>query len=120
MKVITNGIKERYIIYKLYENIENKIYIGKTTIPIYMRINSHRHGKLRADQHFSTIGWDNVIFEILDWSCDKESLLKKENTIISQHFITHGEKLLNKNSTHSNNHLLPSEFKHLAVNFFET
>ena len=120
MKVITNGIKERYIIYKLYENIENKIYIGKTTIPIYMRINSHRHGKLRADQHFSTIGWNNVVFEIIDWSYDKESLLKKEDTIIGQHFITHGEKLLNKNSTHSDIYSLPSEFKHLAVNFFET
>lgn len=96
MKIITNGINERYIIYKLYENIEGKIYIGKTTIPVYMRINLHRHGILKADQHFSNIGWDNVTFEIIDWSYDKNILKEKERSTIYLYFLRYQQKMLNR------------------------
>ena len=118
MRIIKNGINERYIVYKLYDDV--KIYIGKTTLPIYMRINSHRHGKLRADKYFSEIGWDNVTFEIIDWSYDKKSLLMKEDNIIGQYYMMHKEKLLNKNSTnYSYFHMIPLDFEKLARNYFE-
>ena len=35
MRVITNGIDEIYKIYRMSENVQNKIYIGKTKLPIY-------------------------------------------------------------------------------------
>ena len=119
MKIITNGIKERYIIYKLYDIIYGRIYVGKTTIPIYMRINSHRHGKLDADKYFSSIGWENVIFEIIDWSNDKSSLLKKEYEQIKKYYKLYKNKVLNKYSTQPIYINIPKEFKKLADNFFE-
>ena len=117
MKIITNGIKERCIIYKLYDN--EKIYIGKTTIPIYMRINSHRHGKLSADKYFSEIGWDNVIFEIIDYSNDKIILAKKEEEQIMKYYTMNKDNVLNKNcSLRTGYYIIPQEFKKLANNFF--
>ena len=118
MRIITHDIKERYIVYKLYDVIEGKVYIGKTTIPIYMRINTHRHGKLDADKYFSSIGWDNVVFEIMDWSNDRSNLLKKEETLIQKHYMSDASKLLNKNSTHSDCFCIPKDLKKLADNFF--
>ena len=119
MKIIINGIKERYIIYKLYDIINEKVYIGKTTIPIYMRINTHRHGNLNADKYFSSIGWENVIFEIIDWSNDKITLLKKENDQILKYYTTNKSNLLNKNcSLISDYKVIPSDFKKLASKYF--
>ena len=116
MKIITNGIKERHKIYKMYENIEGKFYFGKTSLPIYMRINQHRHGKINADKHFSKIGWENVTFEIIDWSYDNENALIKESEYITMAKYTHPDKLLNVNSTfwHS---VFPLEFQPLIKNY---
>ena len=119
MKIITNGIKERCIIYKLYDN--EKVYVGKTTIPIYMRINSHRHGKLSADKYFSEIGWDNVTFEIIDWSYDNQTLLLKEDAQIRRHYMMYKENILNKNGIQfAMYNYFPSDFEKLARNFFDT
>ena len=98
MKIIKNGIKENFIIYKIYN--DDKIYIGKTTIPIYIRINNHRHGILEADQYFRSVGWDNVTFEIIDYSNDRTTLLKKENEQIIHHYELYKDKILNKYNTH--------------------
>ena len=120
MRIIKNGINERYIVYKLYDDVNEKIYIGKTTIPIYMRINSHRHGTLQADKYFSQIGWDKVTFEIIDFSLDKENLLKKESNYILKYYTMYKEKLLNINSKMISNFIhFPTEFKKLAHNYFE-
>jgi len=119
MKIITNGIKARCIIYKLYDSINQKVYVGKTTIPIYMRINSHRHGKLNADKYFSEIGWDNVIFEIIDSCDDKTILAQKEEEQILKYHLMGRDKLLNKNcSSLRGFYVIPQEFKRLANNFF--
>ena len=116
MKVVTNGITERYKIYKMYETIEGKLYIGKTSLPIYMRINQHRHGKITADKHFSKIGWENVTFEIIDWSYDNGSALKKESNYISSARSTHHEKLLNKHHAILS-WCFPLEFQSLIQNY---
>ena len=119
MKIITNGIKQRSIIYKLYDIINEKVYIGKTTIPIYMRINSHRHGKLNADVYFSEIGWDNVIFEIIDYSDDKAILAQKEEEQIVKYHLIDRDKLLNKNcSLLTDYYIIPQEFKILSKHYF--
>lgn len=120
MKIITNGIKEIFIIYKMYDIINGKIYIGKTTIPIYMRINLHKHSKkLEADRYFSSIGWENVIFEVIDWSHDKSILLKKEDEQIRKHFKLYENKILNKYNTRPVFFHIPKDIKKLSCNYFE-
>ena len=119
MRIITNEIKGTFIIYKMYVIINGKIYVGKTTIPIYMRINIHRHGKLDADKYFASIGWENVVFEIIDWSNDRTNLLKMEDEQIRKHFKMYENKVLNKYSTQPVYFRIHKEFKKLANNFFE-
>ena len=56
MKVITNGfINTQYKVFKMCESVEGKIYIGKTKLPIYMRINAHKYSNASADIHFSDV-----------------------------------------------------------------
>ena len=43
------------------------------------RINGHRNSKQYADTHFSNVGWNNVLVEIIDTAHNDEELSKKEN-----------------------------------------
>ena len=77
MKIISNGIEPQFKIYKMSENIEGKVYIGKTKRPLQERINGHRSSKQYADKHFSNVGWNNVLVEIIDTANNDEELSKK-------------------------------------------
>ena len=99
MKVITNGfINTQYKVYKMCESVEGKIYIGKTKLPIYMRINAHKHSNASADIHFSDVGWNNVTTEIIDEAKDEEELDYKEKEHINNYYRTHKDLLLIKNT----------------------
>lgn len=96
MRIIKNGDEPHYKVYKMTETIENKFYIGQTSLPLYMRLNIHRcNSKLRADQHFNKIGWEHVIVQIIDKANDKNELLAKETENILMHYEQDKEHLLN-------------------------
>ena len=90
MKII-----KRYIIYKISEPIENKYYIGKSTIPIYLRMQIHKSGnKLKADKHFKKIGWHHCKVDIIE-TCDDDNILEKERQIISRAYQEDKDNILN-------------------------
>lgn len=80
------------IIYKATNNINGKIYIGKTTTSLNKRMSEHkRHSKnskmvfhLAIDKY----GFDNFTFEILFKCNDFDVLNKKEIELISEHKST--------------------------------
>ena len=89
MKII-----KRYIIYKISEPIEHKYYIGKCTIPIYLRMQIHKNGKLKADEHFKKIGWHHCKVDIIE-TCDDDNILEKERQIISRAYQEDKDNILN-------------------------
>lgn len=90
MKII-----KRYIIYKISEPIEHKYYIGKCTIPIYLRMQIHKSGnKLKADEHFKKIGWHHCKVDIIE-TCDDDNILEKERQIISRAYQEDKDNILN-------------------------
>ena len=98
MKIIRNGTEPQFKVYKMSENIENKFYIGKTFLRLYMRMNQHTHQHTNADNHFANIGWDNVTVEIIDTANNKDELLRKERENIIKHYLLDKNHILNKNN----------------------
>ena len=98
MFIKIEGIEPQFKIYKMSENIEGKVYIGKTKRPLQERINGHRSPKQYADKHFSNVGWNNVLVEIIDTANDDEELSKKEYIKINECYTDKKHLLLNKNN----------------------
>ena len=105
MKINIQGIEPQFKVYRMTEFVENKFYIGKTKKPLKDRMNGHRHGdhgEKSADTHFSNVGWNNVIVEIIDTANSEEELKMKEEEQITKHL---SPLMLNKqfNSNKGNN-----------------
>ena len=96
MFIKIEGIEPQFKIYKMSENIEGKVYIGKTKRPLQERINGHRSSKQYADKHFSNVGWNNVLVEIID-TANNDELSKKEYIKINECYTDKKHLLLNKN-----------------------
>ena len=98
MLIKIEGIEPQFKVYKMSENVEGKIYIGKTKCPLKERMKGHRYGKMPCDQHFSNIGWNNVTVEIIDTANSDAELLVRENKKISEYYGNNKVNLLNKNN----------------------
>lgn len=88
------------VIYKVTNLINNKIYIGKTSVPLTERKrrhlydaerNQHRYGFHAAIRRY---GSENFVWEIIDWGLSAESLVTLE-----KHYI----KLFNCRPPHGYN-----------------
>jgi len=82
-----------YKVYKLFNDNDDKYYIGSTRQQLSRRIANHRIDgrKLRYNSnmlnHFNEIGWDNVKIILVERISDdstKEDLVKKENEYINR------------------------------------
>ena len=75
-------------IYKIINSIDNKLYIGSTTLTLRARLQCHRSlAKTRNPRvyaHLNEIGWNNVDIELLEpYPCKS----KEELCIREQHYI---------------------------------
>ena len=87
---------------------------------LYMRINSHRHGKTHADRHFASVGWDNVTMEIIDHAINSDELTIKESELIQKALREHKYKVLNKYCLNIDGfHFPPTEFRQLFTKYNE-
>ena len=92
-----NNYENNHIIYKLSDGYRS--YIGKCNIPLYMRLNIHKHStKLEADKYFSK-DWSSVTCEVLDYSIDKKRLLELEKDHIRSEMLSNPDKILNVYNT---------------------
>ena len=72
------------IIYKVINLINNKIYIGKTTQKLNIRINQHKYDAFKNNKKsyfYKSIrkyGWDNFKWEIIDNALSERDLNDKE------------------------------------------
>ena len=98
MLIKIEGIEPQFKVYKMSENVEGKIYIGKTKCPLKERMKGHRYGKMPCDKHFSNVGWNNVTVEIIDTANSDAELLVRENKKISEYYGNNKVNLLNKNN----------------------
>lgn len=86
-------------IYKLVNTVDDKIYVGSTSMPLSKRKSNHKaDAKTRTSyvyQHLNGIGWGNVrIIQIEEFKCDnKQQLLTRE-----QHYIDELKPELNRQS----------------------
>jgi len=77
-------------IYKLVNDVDNKIYIGSTTNPLCKRKGEHKKSskfeKMKVYQHLNVIGWENVhIVLIENYPCtSKEELFSRERYWMEQ------------------------------------
>ena len=101
MKIIVEGIEPQFKIYKMEENVNNKVYIGSTSYPIKHRMSQHKQATNKVDSYFSDIGWDNVSVSIVDTANDKVEMKKKENEHIQLYKSMDQDKLLNKNKAYT-------------------
>ena len=68
-------------IYKLVNNIDDKIYIGSTVNPLYKRKGQHKSTSIlkpniKLYQYLNEIGWDNVdIILIENFPCESKEVL---------------------------------------------
>lgn len=79
------------IIYKITNQVNGKIYIGITTKPIGIRISSYKSSvkNLRNSRHRIVMamkkhGFENFVFETIDYADSREGLKNKEIFYISQ------------------------------------
>ena len=100
MKIIIDGTEPQFKVYKMEENVNNKIYIGSTSYPLKCRMNSHKQSHNKVDRYFSEIGWNNVTVQIIDSASDKTEMKKKENMNIENYKNVHSN-LLNKNKAYT-------------------
>jgi len=98
MFIKIDGVEPQFKVYKMSECIEGKIYIGKTKRPIRDRMNNHRSSQQYADKHFSNVGWNNVVVEIIDTANDENELNRKEFIKINEYYKNHKSSLLNRNN----------------------
>lgn len=89
-------------VYKLVSSIDNKIYIGSTTVSLSSRLTKHKATAKAtpsfAHRHFNTIGWDTVRIVLIETvNCfNKEQLIQRE-----QHYIDLLKPSLNKQSAYA-------------------
>lgn len=80
-------------IYKITNNINQKIYIGYTTQSIAKRMRQHRNDDIKHDtvlgRAISKYGWGNFSYEIVEESDDKNKLLDLE-----VYYISHYDSLI--------------------------
>lgn len=53
-------------IYKMCSDIDDKFYIGSTTLPLKHEYDVKKYGSSPMLQHFRDIGWSNVRIELLE------------------------------------------------------
>jgi len=70
-------------IYKMSESVENKYYYGKTHQPFHLRMQQHKEGRLSCDVHFSNVGWNNVLCEIIEAAKNEEHMNLREQKYIA-------------------------------------
>ena len=97
MKLIISGIEPQFKIYKMSEDLNNKVYIGSTFYPIKSRMSAHKHANNKVDQYFSNVGFDNVTCEIIDFANNKQEMRIKENEHIENFRKNNPDHILNKN-----------------------
>ena len=91
-------------IYKLVNNVNDKIYIGSTVGPLSKRFQNHKaDSKIKADRpiykYLNTIGWENIRIVLIESVVaeNKEQLIQRE-----QHYIDLLKPELNKKSAYVN------------------
>ena len=88
MKIICDYPYEPcFKVYKMSENVEHKYYYGKTRQSIKLRMIQHQERKLACDIHFSNIGWNNVICQVIE-ACKDENEM---NFLESNKYISQGK-----------------------------
>jgi hypothetical protein len=101
MNIKIDGIEPQFKIYKMTENVNNKIYIGSTYYPLKQRMSNHRTSQSKVDNYFSNMGWNNVFVEIIDYAIDSIEMKRKENEHIEKYRVSHADLLLNKNKAYT-------------------
>lgn len=79
----SDKLETKYIIYKITNNINNKIYIGQTFTSIKERIRKHISDSLYnprclIDRSILKYGWENFKYEIIDYTNSLDELNDKE------------------------------------------
>jgi len=119
MKIIIIGTEPQYKVYRMYESIENKFYIGKTKQPLKERMNGHKHGGsscLSADNHFANVGWNNVTVEIIDVANDENELkIKEEEHIKRNCSVLMLNKTLNSNDKTKKQKILKNNIEYETI-----
>ena len=83
MKINIVGTEPQFKIYRMHENIENKYYIGKTSLSIHDRMSKHQNSPIQhSDKHFANVGWNDVTVDIIDTANSNEELTEKEKYYI--------------------------------------
>lgn len=84
---------DKLIIYKITNNINNKIYIGQTVRDLDTRIKEHRrHKDCIMYNAFNKYGYDNFTIEIIDTAETIDELNEKEIYWISYYDSTNKDK----------------------------
>ena len=70
------------VIYKATNKINGKLYIGKTEVGLGLRMLKHRSNSKKPKTYFeralAKYGWDNFIFETIDFAQSAKELSEKE------------------------------------------
>lgn len=72
------------IIYKIMNNLNDKIYIGQTIQSLEKRMTQHKIDNLYVDKAIRKHGWENFTVEILAECESKEKLDAKEIFYIAE------------------------------------
>jgi group I intron endonuclease len=83
MRIIDQNILNyRYVIYKITNSVNNKVYIGKTICTLCSRINKHKYDSIRKNSYLYTAirkyGWDCFSCNILEKCVDRGHLNERE------------------------------------------
>ena len=102
-------------IYKLVNNVDDKIYIGSTCSKLSKRKGQHKANRIRLQhtpiyKHFNEVGWDNVeIVLIENFEClNKDELHKRE-----RYWIDELKPVLNQRSPITDNKEYIKEYRRI-------